>query len=207
MNKADYAGAIWEWVVGLAIVVALLVSGCSSSNTDDEVLVVSTNDWMESSRQMEKDLSGAVRTDTSNTVAATNESFVECWNSTTANYVVVHTHGSPTVLTDNKEFTFSVDNADQLSSNNNIEYVIITACSVGGTVTDGYNMGQMLSTKISPTGYVICSTTTVSGTSTHFSPMNNGQWVVYQNGVLIRSSIQTKITMAYIAGYIDDHLK
>ena len=206
INRADISGHFWLPIILPVVILPLLISGCSSTSTD-EVLVISTIDWMESSQKMEKDLSAALRTSTSNTVGVDNESFVEHWNSTNANYVVIHTHCSPTMITDNKDFAFSIANSDQLSVNNNIEYVIITACSVGGTVADGYNMGQMLSTKISPTGYVICSTTTVIGSSTSFSPTGSGQWIVYQNGELIGSSISSKITMKDIAGYIKQYLK
>ena len=207
VNKADAKGTVWGWIVGLGIVVSLILSGCSSTS-DEEVLVVSSNEWMKSSQKMERDLSKAVRTGTSSTVAVSNkESFADCWNTTTASYLAIHTHGLPTCISDNVDFTLSVNDSDLLERNSNINYVIITACKVGGPVSDGYNMGQMLSTKISSTGYVICATTTVSGTDSYFYPENGGKWVIYQNGELVDSTISAKITMASIIKYINGQLK
>ena len=83
----------------------------------------------------------------------------------------------------------------QLSRNYNVQNVVITACSVGGNNGGQYNMGQLLSTKIAPDGYVICSTTKVNGDDTYFMPQEGGCWVVYQNGRHIASFPGVTMTM------------
>lgn len=204
--RADPTGEFWEWIIPF-IVIPLLFTGCQATESDDEVLVIGTAEWGSSSQTMEKDLANAIGTTKSSTVVASNDSFATNWNNTTANYVAIHTHGAAYLLTDKEGFDFNLKDAEALSQNNNINYLIITACGVGGSVMIGYNMGQMLSTKISPTGYVICATTAVSGNDKQFTPTNGGTWVVYQNGKLVCSNIKATISMAYIISYINEHFK
>ena len=64
-------------------------------------------------------------------------------------------------------------------------------------------MGQLISQKISPDGYVICCSDTVTGSAQSVRPEHwwYGYWVVYQNGRAIAVVPRDRITMAYVAEY------
>ena len=209
INKADLGGNLWEWVAAIEIIIALLISGCASTASNDAVLVISSAEWEDSSHTMEEDMADALGTSDSHTaLAANNSDFADCWNSATANYIIVHAHGSPTVITDTpRNLYFTIDDASQLSRNENVEFVLLATCSAGEPVENGYNMGQMLSTKISTDGYVICANKRLWGNNISLWPEEGGQWVVYQNGTLVASSIPKKVTLDDVVKYINRNLK
>ena len=153
-----------------------------SSGGQVTVLVVSNNheDWIDSSQTMGEDFANAIGANNVVVYPATDETFAEVWNSTNADYVIIHTHGTPTNIT-GEDFSFSSLDSGLLSENARIEGVVITACLTGGVPGFGKNIATIFSEKISSTGIVLCCTTPVNGDDKKFAPCDGGKWVIYQS--------------------------
>ena len=199
--RADYSGQFWGVVI-LAAVLVVALSGCSADDSDKNVLVMSNSDegWMTSSQKMGEDMASAVGTKSSSVQAVDSDNFADTWNKTTADHIIIHTHGSPDGLF-GTELSFRTRDVSQLHSNDNINFVLITACETGGMNSSGANIASLLSQKISPNGIVVCCTTVVSGGDTHFTATNNGQWIAYRNGEQIPCDLPSTITMWDVAAY------
>jgi len=197
--RSDPSGRIWGLVIAV-IAVAVVLSGCSSNT--NEVLVMSNGDsgWMDSSAIMGDDMADAVDASSSRVEAITTENFGDIWNQATENHVIIHTHGSPNSL-QGGNLNVKASDISLLQQNSNIKYVLITSCEVGGSNGNNANVGQLISQKIAPDGYVVCSTTIVSGGSKKFTATGGGRWIVYQNGVQISADFSTTITMKDVATY------
>lgn len=127
-------------------------------------------------------------------VDAETDTFASNWENIDESYVLIQMHGSPSGLS-GEGFHYSISDAESLSQNNNIELLIMTSCSSGGDNGSSPNMGQVLSTKINPCGFLICSTTVVNGNPSQFTSTDGGQWNVYQNGRYITSLKSNTIQM------------
>lgn len=149
---------------------------------------------MKSSKVMGENLSKATNSTGTRVQAVTNANFSEAWNGITESYVAIHTHGSPNGLYGD-DLGITTNELSKLEANANIKCVIITACETGGANGGKDNVGQVLSKKIAPNGFAVCSTTVVSGGDTNFTSTNSGVWQVYQNGTFVMSLSDSTITM------------
>lgn len=160
-------------------------------------------DWINSSETMGDDMAEAMGCDSTYIVQGptTANEFENYW-SNVGPCVVIHTHGSPTSLGGQEDSgvnpqIISLEQIEQLPKNNNIDFVMMTACSTaGGDPND--NVAYHMSKKINSNGIVIANKYTVSGSDDDFGAYNDEKgWVVYRNGVIIRdsASIPARITM------------
>jgi len=129
----------------------------------------------------------------------TATAFSEAWISANK-CMVIHTHGSPRGLSghendDSQPPIISLDEIKLLSSNTNIDFVMITACQVAGG--DAYNnVAYWMSKKINPNGIVIANKYYVVGGSTDFTASSGDcGWVVYQNGEIVRCEADIEPTL------------
>ena len=175
-------------------------AGVSPHNS---VVVISNSEtaWMISSQTMGNNLAATAGSAGTKVYGVNDSDFVNVWNYTRSELLIIHTHGGPDGIS-GKDFTFNVDDTGLLSANSNIKCIIITACSTGGNNGANDNIAQTLSKLISPSGIVVCSTTTSSGADADFEAIDGGEWVIYQNGQLLESNITNPITMSYIYGYV-----
>ncbi len=160
------------------------------------VLVISNSEsdrWKSESNKAASKL-GLVNSCCVRQVDAETSSFSTIWECAQQDKVLIQTHGSPSLLS-GKDFRFGISDAEALERNNKIYLVIMTSCRSGGDNGDSPNMGQVLSTKINPDGYLICSSTIVSGNSSGYTATESGLWNVYQNGQYVTSLRSSKITM------------
>jgi hypothetical protein len=167
---------------------------------EDLVVVISNDEdaWIETSATMGEDLAAALGVSSSEVIAVNSETFINTWNTITAKYVIIHTHGKPSTL-QGYGFVFDVADGSLLRENPNIQLVVMTACQTGGSNGGQMNVGQLLSKKIAANGHVICSTTKVDGDDKTFFAKDGGKWVVYQNGTHIASLFDNPITMGSAA--------
>ena len=164
------------------------------------VISCSPSDWVVSSETMGQDMARAFNCEGCYTVETpTNVSnFENCWN-TADECVVIHTHGSPTGLFDHGENStpqiISKDEISNLPINNNIHFIMMTACETAGGI-ESDNVAYWLSKKINPNGIVIANTDIVLGGSTSFKGINdNPTWKVYKNGIIQASIDDVTLTM------------
>jgi len=195
--RNDFTGKLW----GDATYAVSLENG-GARILDVLVISIGTDGWMASSDTMGRDMATAVGADAYTVVAVTAENFAEVWNGTTAEYVIIHTHGSPNGVFGD-DWAFYVDSMECLQRNTNIQNVLITACSAGGNNGSRANVGQTISGKINPGGIVICSTTPVLGGSTAFSAQKGGRWLVYRDGICQSVIGRPRITMSFVGKYFD----
>ena len=177
-----------------------------------DVVVISNSaeGWMESSAIVGNDLAAALGLHSSYVVAATNGNFYYTWENISSEYVIIHAHGSPNSISGDGNAAFRVTVADgaNMKRNSNISFVFLMVCSTGGNNGANINMGQLISQKISPDGYVICCTDVISGTPDYVRPYySTGYWVVYQNGQQVAIIPYSVLTMEDIAEYYKNHLK
>ena len=152
VSRTDPAGSLWR--IAIAIVAAVvMLAGCDA--LQGEVLVISNSEkgWMDSSQVMGEDMASAIGAKASYVEAVTNN-FSNTWNETTANYLIIHTHGSPNGFF-GSDLSFTTSDIGQLHNNSNINLVLITACEVGGSNGTNANMAQLISQKIAPNGIEI----------------------------------------------------
>lgn len=166
---------------------------------EDLVVVISNDndDWIDTSYTMGEDLATALGVSSSEVIAVTSETFVNTWNTITAKYVIIHTHGTPSTLQGDC-FIFDVADGSLLRTNSNIQLVVMTACQTGGSNEGNMNVGQLLSQKIAANGRVICSTTNVSGDAKSFFAKDGGKWVLFQNGAQRSTLFNNPITMGSV---------
>ena len=191
-----------EILVGIGMIfgTGLLLSGCSARN-NTVVLSNKEKKWMSSSKTMGKNLAKAADSSGHRVQAITTDSFSEIWSNITENYVAIHTHGSPDGLFGD-DLSIRTDALSKIDKNPNIKCIIITACETGGQNGEKSNVGQVLSTKIAPDGYVVCSTTVVGGEATTFTATDLGTWQVYQRGVLVSTLPESEITMESVFSFL-----
>ena len=127
-------------------------------------------------------------------IDACTDSFADVWENAKEQYMLLQMHGSPNALSGDG-FSYSLSDAESLKQNDNILLIIMTSCRSGGNNGSSPNMGQVLSTKINPYGFLICSTTTVSGNYDHYTALDGGQWNVYQNGRFLTTIMSDTIKM------------
>ena len=95
--------------------------------------------------------------------------------------VIIHTHGSPDGLYNEKNgatpIIISTQQIQKIARNSNIKFVMMTACSTAGNST-GKNVACWLSQKINRRGIVIANKYTVVGGDTQFKAYNSEKgWV------------------------------
>jgi len=172
------------------------------------VISCSKSDWVDTSKVMWNDMFLAINghteyseEDIENNVLkpTTATAFSEAWISANK-CMVIHTHGSPRGLSghendDSQPPIISLDEIKLLSSNTNIDFVMITACQVAGG--DAYNnVAYWMSKKINPNGIVIANKYYVVGGSTDFTASSGDcGWVVYQNGEIVRCEADIEPTL------------
>lgn len=164
------------------------------------VLSCSPEGWLASSEIMGRDMAEAFDCE-DNFIVETPTSLLTFENSWTraGECVVIHTHGSPTVLCNQVDDTtptiISKNQIANLTRNSNISFIMMTACSTaGGTEND--NVAYWLSKIINPNGIVIANTDTVYGGSEEFGGKSgNPTWKVYRDGVIQNPISDIKLTM------------
>ena len=158
--------------------------------------------WISSSEIMGRDMATAFNSQESYVVnTPTNASqFETCWNEA-GECIIVHTHGNPNGLYDHGEdstpLIVSKANIANLSQNDEIHFIMVTACeTAGGDESD--NVACWLSKKINPNGIVIANKYIVSGSSESFEA-SGGQdgWRVYRNGALEHMPKELTMSKAY----------
>lgn len=171
-----------------------------SGNSNRNVVVISISDegWEESSQIMGESFANGLGGGDVRTVTVTTENFSNIWNSIDESYIIIHTHGSPNSLV-GENFRITVNDINNLPTNSNIQGILITACSVGGSNGNNLNIAQAFSQKIRQDGLVICSTTVVGGATEYFEATNNGAWIMYQNGCFINKRFSSTISVFDIA--------
>ena len=195
VNVQDPTGHWLEWIV--PFIFPFIISGCSKKEPEETNAVVLSNKsegFMRTAKIVGKNLAKAIGRSRYRVQALTDSNYSEVWDGITESYVAIQTHGSPGGLS-GEDFSQRVSQLERLNKNENIKCLIITACSTGGNNGTSPNVGQVLSQKIASDGVVVCSTTDVWSGGTNFRAENGGVWVVYQNGVKIRSTIASTITM------------
>lgn len=185
--------AIIGLVIGLGCVAAGL-SGCSSNECNAIVLRNDVDGWSNSAETMAKNLATATGSPNHRVQPVTDSNFLETWDGITEKYVAIAAHGSQTSLVGNN-LVQDLTTLSSLNRNSNIKCVIITACRTGAGMGEDPDVGQLLSTKIASEGFVICCTDVVSGGGTTFSAKYGGDWVIYQNGTLVRTFTGEEFTM------------
>lgn len=173
------------------------------------VLSNSPEEWLNSSQIMGADLASAVGAASSYVQAVTSDNFADIWNNTTADHIIIHTHGSPNGLF-GEALAFITQNISQLQRNSAIRFVLITACETGGDNNGYANIASLLSQCIAQEGVVVCSTTAVSGEATEFTAVddddgNPGRWLAYRNGIEIYEFTKRTITMQDVAEFWEDY--
>ena len=194
---ADPTGKSVIGIIGIIIAVvgvAVALSGCSSQECNAVVLSNEASGWMKTSGTMADDLADAIGSPNHRVQAITDSNFSEVWDGITENYISIHTHGSPNSL-GGDNLLQDVVQLSLLNRNNNIKCVVITACSTGNSNGSDPNVGQVLSTKISQDGFVICCTESVMSSGSTFYSKTGGPWVIYQNGSFVRNAGLTTFTM------------
>ena len=164
------------------------------------VISCTPEDWISSSEVMGRDMATAFNSQESYVVKTpTNASqFETCWDEA-GECIIVHTHGDPNGLYDHGEdstpLIVSKANIANLSQNDEIHFIMVTACeTAGGTVND--NIACWLSKKINPSGIVIANTDKVSGDDTFFQGVNfEPTWKAYKNGIVQNQISDVTLTM------------
>ena len=197
VNRQDAIGMLWGDVS-----YAVSLEGGGATIHDVLVISIGTDDWMSTSETMGANFMVALGADAYQVVAVTADNFKDVWENTSAEYVIIHTHGSPDSLS-NTGWRIAVSDINKMQCNSNIQYVLITACEAGGSNGLHDNVGQMISKKINAGGKVMCSTTRVGGGATHFTAKYGGKWVVYSNGIQLSANLWTTITIPYAARYFN----
>lgn len=120
-----------------------------------------------------------------------------------ANYLIIHTHGSPEGLFDQREDGRQTTIATLANIRNfprfrRLLLVVMTACSAAGGENEK-NIACELSRHINPKGLVIANRYVTWGSHHDFGERNGKKgWVAYQNGELVlrEEDIPAAITMA-----------
>ncbi len=170
------------------------------------VISCSPSTWVASSQSMGQNMLSAYNDAGElggNSVVVTPNSALEfeTYWSMAGECLIIHTHGSPVGLFDHGEdnstpLIISKDRLELMSINNNIKFIMMTACSTaGGTVND--NVAYWLSKKINPNGIVIANSNKVSGGSINFGASNGeATWKVYRNGSIVKNCTEVYLTMS-----------
>ena len=180
----------------------------NAANAAVTVISCSPEAWISSSNKMGLDMANAVGAPNHYIVKTptTATAFANCWNEAD-HCVVVHTHGDPNNLcnevedpaTSTKTYPVIItkNQIEDLSINNNILFVMVTACRTAGGLLRHDNVAYWLSKKIHPDGIVIANTDDVDGTDKEFWGRNKNQtWKAYKNGVILDVSLPVTLTMS-----------
>lgn len=131
-----------------------------------------------------------------------------------ANYLIIHTHGSPEGLfdqrADNRQTTIAtLSNIKQFPQFQRLLLVVMTACSAAGGENEK-NIACELSRHINPEGLVIANRFATWGSHHDFGEKNGKKgWVAYRNGeqVLTEEDFPAAITTADAYGIFAQHCR
>ena len=167
------------------------------------VLSCSHYAWIESSRAMGENLAYAIGYGTEMHVhtPVDKKGLLACLN--VANYAIIHTHGAPDRLIDQREdnsqkLITTVSGVKEFPEFPSLRLIIMTACSTAGGENDK-NIACELSKHIAKDGLVIANRHVVYGANYDFGEKNGKLgWVAYRNGnlVLTEDKFPAYITMA-----------
>ncbi len=176
----------------------------AGTGAPDDVLVFYNADqnWENAAYKTGQDLCLASGGSRYGVIPAETKRFLSAWGKIRAPIVLIEVHGSPTSLVAPDSLHINIRDVQMLMRNKKIKCVIITACSSGKETPGQLSIAREISTKIDPSGIVICATRDVTGDGSKFWFKEYGAWIIYQNGSFLPARLHAILTMKYASEWV-----